>query len=460
MEPIRAVRSGDVLELVLDTPGSSVNVFGPPAAAQLDAVLRSLPQGVEMLVLRSGKRGSFVNGAGLLYANAMRTAEDAIATSAPVRAVYERLAACPVRTVAVIEGNAFGCGLELAAACDVRLARDLPETQLRMTELTDYRFVPLFGGTWRLPRLVGAEAAAALLLDGERWSAREALTRGLVDAVIEGEEVGAAARAARRRPRAEASGPPRSRIVPPSRAALWAEVAELLARGTVEPVETCRAREVEAFARTVTSPAAKRAMGFFFVRYAARAASLGSADRTAPPVEMDVHPGVDVLHPLGEEARLCEISAAPGDRDAARAVASALAWQGFEVVVSLGSGAHVAAELVRTTRAFLRESGLDETSELRSLEAAFWELGAADPLRVLGGARRDDDRTTTRADGTARMRVRALASAWQTTIDRAVERGVLRHVSQGDVLVHALFDMPVELGGFSRWLADERGRST
>src|SRR5688500_16098402 len=110
MDPFRVRRTGDQLLLELNTPEASVNVFGPKAAAQLGSVLDSLPPDVRRVVLRSSKVGSFVNGAGLLYAQAMRSRATALRLSAPVRAVYERLARCPARTVAVIEGNCFGCG--------------------------------------------------------------------------------------------------------------------------------------------------------------------------------------------------------------------------------------------------------------------------------------------------------------------------------------------------------------
>lgn len=287
-EPFTVRREGGLLLAELDTPGSSVNVFGPPAASQLGRILDGL-DGAELLVLRSRKPGSFVNGAGLLYSTAMTSQRQALALSAPVRAIYERLAAAPVPTVAVIEGNCFGCGLELALACQRRIGRDVVETSFRMTELTDYRFVPLFGGTWRLPRTVGARAAAALLLDGERWTAKQAHARGLLDELLphQGFEealqrtLSRPMRARRRRPPA---GHTRRREVPPPGRELWERTRALIEADVTLPPARARDAEVRAFAKTVVSEPSKRASAFFFVRQMARSAALGDADRRPPTV--------------------------------------------------------------------------------------------------------------------------------------------------------------------------------
>jgi enoyl-CoA hydratase/carnithine racemase len=105
-----------------------------------------------------------------------------------------RLARLPMPTIAAIEGNALGGGLELALACDIRVASEraklgLPEVRLAVT--------PGAGGTQRLPRVVGAALARELILTGRIVSAEQALAIGLVtrvvaagQAVIEAEAVG------------------------------------------------------------------------------------------------------------------------------------------------------------------------------------------------------------------------------------------------------------------------------
>ena len=95
--------------------------------------------------------------------------------------VARRLADLPMPTIAAIEGNALGGGLELALCCDLRVASDraklgLPEVRLAVT--------PGAGGTQRLPRVVGAARAKELILTGKVLTAAEAERIGLVHEVV------------------------------------------------------------------------------------------------------------------------------------------------------------------------------------------------------------------------------------------------------------------------------------
>ena len=97
-------------------------------------------------------------------------------------AMYDRLAALPVPTIAAIEGNALGGGLELAMCCDLRVAAStarlgMPEVRLGVS--------PGSGGTQRLPRLIGLARAKELILLGELIDADTALGFGLVNRVVE-----------------------------------------------------------------------------------------------------------------------------------------------------------------------------------------------------------------------------------------------------------------------------------
>jgi enoyl-CoA hydratase len=104
--------------------------------------------------------------------------------------VARRLAELPMPTIAAIEGNALGGGLELALCCDIRIASDrarlgLPEVRLAVT--------PGAGGTQRLPRVVGSARAKELILSGRVLSADEAERIGLVHQVVPAGEALAAA---------------------------------------------------------------------------------------------------------------------------------------------------------------------------------------------------------------------------------------------------------------------------
>lgn len=103
-------------------------------------------------------------------------------------AVYSALAGLPIPTIAAIQGNALGGGLELALCCDIRVAADrarlgLPEVGLGV--------IPGSGGTQRLPRLVGPGTAKRLILSGAIVDAAEALRIGLVELVAADAEVAA-----------------------------------------------------------------------------------------------------------------------------------------------------------------------------------------------------------------------------------------------------------------------------
>jgi len=88
---------------------------------------------------------------------------------------------CPQAIVAAIRGHCFGGGLELALACDIRVAAD--DARLGLTEI-DLAIIPGGGGTQRLPRLLGRGKALEMILTGARIPAAEALAIGLVERVV------------------------------------------------------------------------------------------------------------------------------------------------------------------------------------------------------------------------------------------------------------------------------------
>jgi enoyl-CoA hydratase len=116
-------------------------------------------------------------------------------------AIYEgflRVARCPLPTVAAVNGPAVGAGMNLAMACDVRVVGERGRFECRFSELGLH---PGGGHTWLLSRLVGPEAAAAMVLFGEVLPGDEAVARGLAwqsvpDDELRGAAVALAARAA------------------------------------------------------------------------------------------------------------------------------------------------------------------------------------------------------------------------------------------------------------------------
>jgi 3-hydroxyacyl-CoA dehydrogenase/enoyl-CoA hydratase/3-hydroxybutyryl-CoA epimerase len=175
-----------VAALVVDVPGRSVNVLARQVFDDLEAALDRIDveTSFQLLLIRSGKPGNFIAGADLHELGAITTAEDAIALSERGQRVFNRLAALRVPTVAVISGACLGGGLELALACDYRVVVDQPKTQLGLPEV-ELGLLPAWGGTQRLPRVVGLERGLQMILGVRRLSARDALRWGLADDLAE-----------------------------------------------------------------------------------------------------------------------------------------------------------------------------------------------------------------------------------------------------------------------------------
>src|SRR6516165_3490846 len=142
------------VELVCDDPARKVNVLDEAALTDLNMALVEI-EGIKPSggVLRSGKSGSFIAGA------------DVQELIQRAHGAFNRLAGLPCPTVAAIDGVCLGGGTELALACDSRVAAEEPRTQIGLPEVLLGIF-PGFGGTTRLPRLVGLAAALDLILTG------------------------------------------------------------------------------------------------------------------------------------------------------------------------------------------------------------------------------------------------------------------------------------------------------
>lgn len=94
-----------------------------------------------------------------------------------IQSTFQKLASLPIPTIAAINGDAFGGGLELALACDIRVMSSVAEVGLTECSLG---IIPGAGGTQRLPKIVGIALAKELIFSSRRIKALEALAMGLV----------------------------------------------------------------------------------------------------------------------------------------------------------------------------------------------------------------------------------------------------------------------------------------
>jgi 3-hydroxyacyl-CoA dehydrogenase/enoyl-CoA hydratase/3-hydroxybutyryl-CoA epimerase len=169
--------------LLFDREGSSANTLSADVIEELDQVLAALEsQRPAGLVIRSAKKSGFIAGADV---NEFRGATDPRIVEAGIgraHAVIDRLEGLKIPTVAVIHGFCLGGGLEVALACQSRIAIDgarfgFPEVLLGLH--------PGLGGTVRFTRLVNPTQAMTLMLTGKTIDARRAKSLGLVDAVAQ-----------------------------------------------------------------------------------------------------------------------------------------------------------------------------------------------------------------------------------------------------------------------------------
>jgi enoyl-CoA hydratase len=178
---VRVRQDGRVLTLTLNRP-DVLNAIDAAMVDALDDVIERAAgdPGVGAIVITGAGERAFAAGADLGEL-AADTPANARARAQRVQAVFTRLETLGVPVIAAVNGFALGGGCELALACTLRIAADTatfgqPEINLGL--------IPGYGGTQRLPRLIGRGWALELLLTGNRMSADEALRIGLVTRVV------------------------------------------------------------------------------------------------------------------------------------------------------------------------------------------------------------------------------------------------------------------------------------
>jgi enoyl-CoA hydratase len=183
--------SNYLAELTISRP-SALNALNDELLTELERSIADLePRDDVRVLIITGEGRAFVSGGDI----AQMAGLDPVSGRAFARLgqrVFNRIEASRLPVIAAINGFAFGGGLELALACDLRMAAE--EASLGLPEV-GLGIIPGFGGTQRLSRICGAGAAKDLILTGRRIPAAEALAIGLVNSVHPKEELLQAARA-------------------------------------------------------------------------------------------------------------------------------------------------------------------------------------------------------------------------------------------------------------------------
>ena len=164
-----------------------VNALNYPLLAQLESALHELKvnDGVRVLIITGAGR-VFIAGADIQMLKDISSSQQSQELSLTGQRIFRIIEACSKPVIAAINGACLGGGLELALCCHVRLASEdaplgLPEINLGL--------IPGFGGTQRLPRIIGFSKATELILTGETISALEAKSLGLVSQVTSADDL-------------------------------------------------------------------------------------------------------------------------------------------------------------------------------------------------------------------------------------------------------------------------------
>jgi 3-hydroxyacyl-CoA dehydrogenase/enoyl-CoA hydratase/3-hydroxybutyryl-CoA epimerase len=182
----RIERRGNGVAIVwMDVPGAKMNTLSAGFADDFDAVFDELERAsdVTSVVFASGKKDSFLAGADVTMLDAVKTADEATELSRRGQEALSRIAGFSKPVVAAIHGPCLGGGLEVALACHARVASDHPKTKLGLPEV-QLGLLPAAGGTQRLPRAIGVQAALDMMLTGKQVDAKRARKMGIVDEVV------------------------------------------------------------------------------------------------------------------------------------------------------------------------------------------------------------------------------------------------------------------------------------
>lgn len=265
----REIGDSGICILTFDRPESGANIFDAATmqnlSEQVDAIEKDAS--IKGVIVISGKKSIFIAGADLKTLLKQAQTGEMRGFISEGQKVFNRLAALRVPTVAAIHGACAGGGYEITLACDYRVASDDPATKIGLPETT-LGLVPAWGGSTRLPRLIGADAAAEVILKGKLYGAAEALKFGLVDEVVSREQLLDAARRrlALGKRKAAANQAAMTAAVPKSAGnAAPGRAHEIIKRSADSSIEESLAMEVDAISELGATDATQNLIRNFFL---------------------------------------------------------------------------------------------------------------------------------------------------------------------------------------------------
>ena len=181
--------AGVVAHVVFDN-ARRLNVLNPSALHDLTATFHALSaeEDVRVVVFSGAGGRAFIGGADINHMAGMRSSEDGRAFITLVHKLCQSIRDCPVPVICRMEGYTLGAGLEVAAACDLRIATDtahfgMPEVKVGIPSVVEAAL---------LPRLIGWGRTSWMLLTGENIDARKAEAWGMIEEMVEASKIDAA----------------------------------------------------------------------------------------------------------------------------------------------------------------------------------------------------------------------------------------------------------------------------
>ena len=185
----------DILWLYFDKQNASVNTIDRDVIMELSAIIDTLAKDTEhkAVILVSGKKTGFIAGADISQFTKFKDIPEAVSILELGQGILNKLESLKMPTVAMIDGFCLGGGLELVLACRYRVAEESSKTRLGLPEVR-LGIHPGWGGTVRLPRLIGGPQALDMILTGKTVSGKAAAKMGFVDVAVPKRQLARAAK--------------------------------------------------------------------------------------------------------------------------------------------------------------------------------------------------------------------------------------------------------------------------
>ncbi len=181
-QDLKLTIKNSIATLIFDRQDSKANTLSKSVLEQLETVLNAIKtnRDIDLLLIKSAKEDMFIAGADIKEILPMTNADEIYAYLLKVDSIFTTLEHLPFPSVAMIDGVCMGGGLELALCCTYRLATSNKKTKLSFPEIK-LGFFPGFGGTQRLPKLIGLINSLEMILQAKEINAQQAYKIGLVN---------------------------------------------------------------------------------------------------------------------------------------------------------------------------------------------------------------------------------------------------------------------------------------